>query len=168
MSNKVYVHCPACGFGFVHMVENSGKAAGGLGGAAAGADEVLSTWSGCMGRGAGGLTSLRVSLAGRLPPREINALLGATAAAHGAYRGAVASTPGTTKHSQTLPLSDELTLVDCPGLVFPSFVSTREEMVVNGVLPIDQLRDHIGEIVEVVVVVGWVGGWVFCGLDVCV
>jgi hypothetical protein len=37
MSNKVYVHCPACGFGFVHMVENSGKAAGGLGGAAAGA-----------------------------------------------------------------------------------------------------------------------------------
>ncbi len=49
----------------------------GRGGAAAGADEVLSTWSGCMGRGAGGLTSLRVSLAGRLPPREINALLGA-------------------------------------------------------------------------------------------
>ena len=32
---------------------------------------------------------------------------------------------------------------DCPGLVFPSFVSSREEMVVNGVLPIDQLRDHI-------------------------
>ena len=31
MSNKVYVHCPACGFGFVHMVENSGKAAGGTG-----------------------------------------------------------------------------------------------------------------------------------------
>ena len=31
---------------------------------------------------------------------------------------------------------------DCPGLVFPSFVQTREEMVCNGILPIDQLREH--------------------------
>ena len=29
-----------------------------------------------------------------------------------------------------------------PGLVFPSFLQTREEMVVNGILPIDQLREH--------------------------
>ena len=34
-------------------------------------------------------------------------------------------------------------LCDCPGLVFPSFVSTKAEMVCNGVLPIDHLRDPI-------------------------
>lgn len=28
------------------------------------------------------------------------------------------------------------------GLVFPSFIHSREEMVVSGILPIDQLRDH--------------------------
>jgi hypothetical protein len=33
-----------------------------------------------------------------------------------------------------------------PGLVFPSFVHSREEMVVNGILPIDQLRDHVSPI----------------------
>jgi hypothetical protein len=27
--------------------------------------------------------------------------------------------------------------------VFPSFIQTREEMVVNGILPIDQLREHV-------------------------
>jgi hypothetical protein len=37
MSDKVYVHCPACGMGFVHLTENSGKTAGGVGGAGAGA-----------------------------------------------------------------------------------------------------------------------------------
>jgi ribosome biogenesis GTPase A len=74
----------------------------------------------------------------------INALMGATANNHHAKRVAVASTPGKTKHFQTLELNDEVTLCDCPGLVFPSFVSTREEMVVNGVLPIDQLRDYPG------------------------
>lgn len=72
----------------------------------------------------------------------INALLGVTAASHGISRVAVAATPGKTKHFQTLSLTDRITLCDCPGLVFPSFVSTREEMVVNGVLPIDQLREH--------------------------
>ena len=59
----------------------------------------------------------------------INALLGATAANHGAARVGVGATPGKTKHFQTLRLSDTITLCDCPGLVMPSFVSTREEMV---------------------------------------
>lgn len=45
-------------------------------------------------------------------------------------------------NKQTLELSDEIRLCDCPGLVFPSFVSSRAEMVLNGILPIDQLRDH--------------------------
>ncbi len=33
-------------------------------------------------------------------------------------------------------------LCDCPGLVFPSFLSSKAEMVCSGILPIDQLRNH--------------------------
>jgi large subunit GTPase 1 len=76
----------------------------------------------------------------------INALLGATVRNHAAKRVAVGATPGKTKHFQTLSVSDDLTLCDCPGLVFPSFVSTAEELVVNGVLPIDQMRDYLSPI----------------------
>lgn len=34
-------------------------------------------------------------------------------------------------------------LCDCPGLVMPSFVYTKADLVVNGILPIDQMRDHV-------------------------
>lgn len=34
-------------------------------------------------------------------------------------------------------------LCDCPGLVYPNFVSSKAEMVCNGILPIDQMRDHV-------------------------
>lgn len=44
---------------------------------------------------------------------------------------------------QTLFLEHDLMLCDCPGLVMPSFVFTKAEMVVNGILPIDQMRDHV-------------------------
>jgi ribosome biogenesis GTPase A len=40
--------------------------------------------------------------------------------------------PGKTKHFQTLELGDGLLLADCPGLVFPSFTSSRAELVCNG------------------------------------
>ncbi|TPX37708.1 hypothetical protein SmJEL517_g00537 [Synchytrium microbalum] len=60
----------------------------------------------------------------------------------GAKKVAVASTPGKTKHFQTIHISDSMILCDCPGLVFPSFATTKAEMVINGVLPIDQLREH--------------------------
>lgn len=55
----------------------------------------------------------------------------------------VSATPGKTKHFQTLFVDKELLLCDCPGLVMPSFVCTKAEMVLNGILPIDQLRDHV-------------------------
>ncbi|XP_060078328.1 large subunit GTPase 1 homolog [Ylistrum balloti] len=55
----------------------------------------------------------------------------------------VSATPGRTKHFQTLYVDSDLMLCDCPGLVFPSFVSTKAELVVNGILPIDQMRDHV-------------------------
>ncbi|XP_030503908.2 GTPase LSG1-2 [Cannabis sativa] len=65
----------------------------------------------------------------------INALVGQK-------RTGVTSTPGKTKHFQTLIISEELTLCDCPGLVFPSFTSSRYEMIASGVLPIDRMTEH--------------------------
>jgi large subunit GTPase 1 len=55
----------------------------------------------------------------------------------------VSETPGKTKHFQTLVLADDLTLCDCPGLVMPSFASSKADMLLNGILPIDQLKDHV-------------------------
>lgn len=67
----------------------------------------------------------------------INSLLGEK-------KVSVSSTPGKTKHFQTIHLSDSIVLCDCPGLVFPQFATTRAELVCDGVLPIDQLREHTG------------------------
>lgn len=55
----------------------------------------------------------------------------------GKKKVAVTNQPGKTKHVQTLILNENVTLCDCPGLVFPSFVGTRAEMVTCGVLPVD-------------------------------
>lgn len=55
----------------------------------------------------------------------------------------VSATPGKTKHFQTLYLTDNIILCDCPGLVFPGFVSTKQEMIISGILPIDQMRDEV-------------------------
>ena len=68
----------------------------------------------------------------------------------GTKKVTVSSTPGKTKHFQTLMISPELCLCDCPGLVFPSFASTRADMVVNGILPIDNLTDFLSP-VEIIV-----------------
>ncbi|PWW75208.1 P-loop containing nucleoside triphosphate hydrolase protein [Tuber magnatum] len=64
----------------------------------------------------------------------INALIGAK-------KVSVSSTPGKTKHFQTLHLGEKIVLYDCPGLIFPNFATTKAELVCNGVLPIDQLRE---------------------------
>lgn len=68
---------------------------------------------------------------------SINALLGAK-------KVSVSATPGKTKHFQTIHLSDRVILCDCPGLVFPNFATTKAELVCNGILPIDQLREYTG------------------------
>lgn len=65
----------------------------------------------------------------------INALLGEK-------KVSVSATPGKTKHFQTLNFSPKITLCDCPGLVFPQFVNTEADMVCDGVLPIDQMREY--------------------------
>ncbi|CEJ81001.1 hypothetical protein VHEMI01156 [[Torrubiella] hemipterigena] len=69
----------------------------------------------------------------------INALIGAT-------KVSVSSTPGKTKHFQTIHLSERVILCDCPGLVFPNFATTKADLVCNGVLPIDQMREHTGPV----------------------
>lgn len=58
-------------------------------------------------------------------------------------RVSVSATPGKTKHFQTLFVDDELMLCDCPGLVFPNVVSSKAEMIINGILSIDQMTDPI-------------------------
>lgn len=69
----------------------------------------------------------------------INALLSAK-------RVAVSATPGKTKHFQTFLIDRDMMLCDCPGLVFPNFVSCKSEMIINGILPIDQMRDYVGPV----------------------
>lgn len=69
----------------------------------------------------------------------INALIGAK-------KVSVAPTPGHTKHFQTLILGDDMVLCDCPGLVFPTFVHNKATLVVNGVIPIDTLRDYVSPV----------------------
>lgn len=69
----------------------------------------------------------------------INSLLGEK-------RVSVSSTPGKTKHFQTINLSSSLILCDCPGLVLPNFAITNADMICNGVLPIDQMREYTGPV----------------------
>ena len=73
----------------------------------------------------------------------INVLMGNAKNAHGVVRVGVAAQPGKTKHFQTLLLPDrpEMLLCDCPGLVFPSFVSNTADLIAAGVYPIAQMRD---------------------------
>lgn len=64
----------------------------------------------------------------------INALLGQK-------KVGVASMPGKTKHFQTLILNDNVTLVDCPGLVFPKIASSVAYMMLNGLYSVDTIKD---------------------------
>lgn len=67
----------------------------------------------------------------------------------GSKKTAVAATPGKTKHFQTLFVSDDLCLCDCPGLVMPRFAVSKSDMVAAGVIPIDRLTNVV-EPVEII------------------
>jgi ribosome biogenesis GTPase A len=74
----------------------------------------------------------------------INVLMGNSKHTHGTVKVGVASQPGKTKHFQTLLLpgdTSKVVLCDCPGLVFPSFVSNTADLIASGVYPIAQMRD---------------------------
>lgn len=52
----------------------------------------------------------------------------------------VASMPGKTKHFQTLLYTEKVTLVDCPGLVFPRISASHAYMILNGLYSIDTIK----------------------------
>ncbi|KAF7635255.1 CP-type G domain-containing protein [Meloidogyne graminicola] len=64
----------------------------------------------------------------------------------GTKKTSVSSTPGKTKHFQTLIANDKLILCDCPGLVMPSFGLSNSEMILNGILPIAHMQDYYSPI----------------------
>lgn len=61
----------------------------------------------------------------------------------------VDSKPGKTKNMQTIILSEKLMLCDCPGLVLPSIVSSKAEMICNGVLPIQNIVEYLNAVMYV-------------------
>eukprot|EP01071_Lankesteria_metandrocarpae_P008433 Lankesteria_metandrocarpae@DN4962_c0_g1_i2.p1 len=68
----------------------------------------------------------------------------------GEKKTSVSRQPGKTKHFQTLRVPDSgITLCDCPGLVFPSIVASKEHLVIKGVVPIDHFRGDYVEPVNV-------------------
>mmetsp|Transcript_22917 Transcript_22917/g.28113 ORF Transcript_22917/g.28113 Transcript_22917/m.28113 type:complete len:748 (+) Transcript_22917:193-2436(+) len=74
----------------------------------------------------------------------LNVLVASSKNDHKSSRVGVAAQPGKTKHFQTLNVPDyeNITLCDCPGLVFPSFVSSYADLVLAGVFPLAQVRDY--------------------------
>lgn len=64
----------------------------------------------------------------------------------GEKKVSVSSTPGKTKHFQTINLSPSVILCDCPGLVFPQFATTKADLVCDSILPIDQMREFTGPV----------------------
>ncbi|KAF8601025.1 P-loop containing nucleoside triphosphate hydrolase protein [Ceratobasidium sp. AG-I] len=56
----------------------------------------------------------------------------------GEHKVKASRTPGKTKHFQTMFLTPEIRLVDCPGLVFPALVP-MELQVLSNILPIAQI-----------------------------
>jgi len=58
-------------------------------------------------------------------------------------RGATStsSTPGHTKHLQTIFLKDDICLADCPGLVFPALDMPKQLQVLCGLFPVAQTSE---------------------------
>ncbi|KAL8449797.1 hypothetical protein Emed_002760 [Eimeria media] len=71
----------------------------------------------------------------------INALLGLK-------KVSVSHQPGKTRRLQTIPIKGSgLTLCDCPGLVFPKTVTSKHILVLNGVVPVDEMRgDYLSSV----------------------
>ena len=63
----------------------------------------------------------------------------------------VSSTPGKTRYIQTIE-TDEFTLLDCPGLIFPKY--SKIELTLMGVLNIDQITDLCKYEAEIVDLIG--------------
>lgn len=51
--------------------------------------------------------------------------------------------PSVPNHIQTWETDYKITICGCPGLVMPSIVSSEAEMIINGILPMHQMKDHV-------------------------
>ncbi|UKK00536.2 hypothetical protein MACK_000610 [Theileria orientalis] len=52
--------------------------------------------------------------------------------------------PGKTKHMQTLKLHDtDITLCDCPGLIFPNLVSTKYHLLINNIVSTSHFKGNM-------------------------
>ncbi|CDU84988.1 large subunit GTPase 1, putative [Plasmodium yoelii] len=62
----------------------------------------------------------------------------------------VSRQPGKTKHFQTIPLNYYgFTLCDCPGLIFPSIVFNKHDLIINGVFSIDHYKGDDVDVIQV-------------------
>ncbi|GFE54218.1 GTPase subfamily protein [Babesia ovis] len=56
----------------------------------------------------------------------------------------VSCQPGKTKHLQTLPLKQQnITLCDCPGLIFPNIVANKHHLLVNSIVSTAHFRGSL-------------------------
>ncbi|SCM04197.1 cytosolic preribosomal GTPase, putative [Plasmodium chabaudi chabaudi] len=62
----------------------------------------------------------------------------------------VSRQPGKTKHFQTISLNHyNFTLCDCPGIIFPSIVFNKHDLIINGVFSIDHYKGEYIDVVQV-------------------
>ncbi|CRG95817.1 large ribosomal subunit associated GTPase, putative [Plasmodium gallinaceum] len=68
----------------------------------------------------------------------------------GEKKVSVSRQPGKTKHFQTIFLKNlHFSLCDCPGLIFPSLVFSKYDLVINGVFSIDHYKGDFIDIVQI-------------------
>ncbi|EUD66446.1 hypothetical protein C922_03080 [Plasmodium inui San Antonio 1] len=68
----------------------------------------------------------------------------------GAKKVSVSRQPGKTKHFQTIPLKrHDFSLCDCPGLIFPSLVFSKYDLILNGVFSVDHCKGNLIDLVQI-------------------
>ncbi|KEG03036.1 hypothetical protein YYE_01967 [Plasmodium vinckei vinckei] len=62
----------------------------------------------------------------------------------------VSRQPGKTKHFQTISLNHyNFILCDCPGIIFPSIVFNKHDLIINGVFSIDHYKGEYTDVVQI-------------------
>ncbi|ANQ10597.1 GTPase [Plasmodium coatneyi] len=68
----------------------------------------------------------------------------------GLKKVSVSRQPGKTKHFQTIPLKRHgFSLCDCPGLIFPSLVFSKYDLILNGVFSVDHYKGNLTDLVQI-------------------